>query len=325
MRCKHEVMAEFRFDFVVKDNDVETDYPLETLKTAAVPESTTSAIGHKTSSKSAEELIVDLSAVEDQINPDDIDVIQVGDIDIKYINSTGIEEEIRIEECERDNKITNSDNLAKAILNRSDLISGVYEGGLKVWECSLDLANFLAQEITSCEHLDVLELGCGAGIPGLYLMAQGALVHFQDYNSEVLERLTVPNVIMNQQNRDDQKGVKNKKENQIKQSCRYFIGDWSDMTDVLKTNNIPNKYDVILTSETIYNVSYYERLHDLFSASLKPAGCVYVAAKTHYFGVGGGTRVFEEFVIKKQMFNISCCWKNNEGLQREILKLEFKT
>lgn len=27
----------------------------------------------------------------------------------------------------------------------SDLVSGVYEGGLKIWECSLDLVDYIAQ------------------------------------------------------------------------------------------------------------------------------------------------------------------------------------
>lgn len=53
--------------------------------------------------------------------------------------------------------------------NNSDLISGVYEGGLKVWECSIDLCNYMAEK--SSHVLDricsvpgggsVLELGCG--------------------------------------------------------------------------------------------------------------------------------------------------------------------
>ena len=37
-------------------------------------------------------------------------------------------------------------NLALEFLDApSDLVPGVYEGGLKTWECSLDLANYLDQ------------------------------------------------------------------------------------------------------------------------------------------------------------------------------------
>ena len=50
----------------------------------------------------------------------------------------------------------------------SDLLPGQYEGGLKIWECSEDLVNFLSQtRARTLEGKKVLELGCGAGLPGL--------------------------------------------------------------------------------------------------------------------------------------------------------------
>ncbi|XP_033104153.1 histidine protein methyltransferase 1 homolog [Anneissia japonica] len=318
------MMAEFRFDFAVKDKNLEPENTSENANDKLEHIFGTNLVVEKVASSQkedsvvkAQELIVDLPAVEDKINPDDIDVISVGNVKINYINSTGIEAEVKIEHLEHHDEDNKTDHFVTAVSNHYDLISGVYEGGLKVWECCLDLANYLAHESTLWSKLDVLELGCGAGIPGVYLMVKGAVVHFQDYNTEVLERLTVPNVIMNQQvkKKDDEK--------KLGHTCRYFAGDWSDMTSVLMTNGIQNKYDVILTSETIYNVNYYDRLHTLLQASLKPSGCVYVAAKTHYFGVGGGTRIFEDFVNKNGIFNIKSCWQNKDGLQREILKLEF--
>ena len=69
-----------------------------------------------------------------------------------------------------------------------------HAGGFKLWECAVDLANFL------CEHFgiessqdgthslsspsdltgtSVLELGCGQGLPGILLGLCGATVHFQ--------------------------------------------------------------------------------------------------------------------------------------------------
>lgn len=56
----------------------------------------------------------------------------------------------------------------------------------------------------------VLELGCGAGLPGVYCFSRGAAgggqewipdpcssVWFSDYNREVLDQLTMPNTLLN--------------------------------------------------------------------------------------------------------------------------------
>ena len=53
--------------------------------------------------------------------------------------------------------------------SHSDLIPAVYEGGMKIWECSGDLVEYLGKK--SRDDLDlsgkrVLEVGCGAGLPG---------------------------------------------------------------------------------------------------------------------------------------------------------------
>lgn len=83
----------------------------------------------------------------------------------------------------------------------TDLIPGVYGGGLKVWECSLDLCRHLASEIADLRRREVvgeshgetggggaatpndcqaalggngkvLELGCGHGLPGCLLLRE---------------------------------------------------------------------------------------------------------------------------------------------------------
>uniref|UniRef100_A0AAY4CBJ9 protein-histidine N-methyltransferase n=1 Tax=Denticeps clupeoides TaxID=299321 RepID=A0AAY4CBJ9_9TELE len=81
--------------------------------------------------------------------------------------------------------------LSQTIGQHSDLISGVYEGGLK-------------QEGETFSGKRVLDLGCGAGLLGLLALKRGASqVHFQDYNSTVIEQLTVPNVLLNCDYDDD--------------------------------------------------------------------------------------------------------------------------
>ncbi|SPC65955.1 related to HPM1 - AdoMet-dependent methyltransferase [Ustilago sp. UG-2017b] len=101
----------------------------------------------------------------------------------------------------------------------SDLIPGVYEGGLKTWECALDLVETLdALHATaggsegdgswssrlSSKH--VLELGCGTALPTLFILSQvlkdpphagaGLSLHLADYNAQVLQLVTLPNLIL---------------------------------------------------------------------------------------------------------------------------------
>ena len=52
-------------------------------------------------------------------------------------------------------------------------VTGVYEGGLKIWECSIDLAAFVASGV-DFQNLNVLELGCGAGLPAIVAGQLGA-------------------------------------------------------------------------------------------------------------------------------------------------------
>ena len=77
-----------------------------------------------------------------------------------------------------------------AVVKATDLAPNVYEGGLKLWECAIDLCHHLAENHGSLsekrhqsEH--VLELGCGHGLPGILALRSGASVDFADYNAEV--------------------------------------------------------------------------------------------------------------------------------------------
>ena len=102
---------------------------------------------------------------------------------------------------------------------------GKYEGGLKIWECTKDLCDFLTDSlpivenelkepvfkipgivieqeentlIKSFKDKLCLDLGCGAGILGILCLQHEAMVHFQDYvsinqftgHSKIVNRLT---------------------------------------------------------------------------------------------------------------------------------------
>ncbi|KAI8504863.1 Histidine protein methyltransferase 1 [Branchiostoma belcheri] len=203
----------------------------------------------------------------------------------------------------------------EASTSESDLVPNVYEGGMKIWECSVDLVEYLSEIALSWTSLKVLEVGCGAGLPGILALTKGAeKVHFLDYNEEVLRNVTIPNVVLNAGTDLDAS------------KCQFFAGDWSSVQKLLteESESTNDKYDVILTSETIYNTDSYQKLHDLMKSTLAPRGTIYLAAKTHYFGVGGGTRLFEEFVRKEDVFRSEVSKVYSEGVNREILKIERK-
>lgn len=73
--------------------------------------------------------------------------------------------------------LKNKDGLKKTLMENqldSDLVSGVYEGGLKIWECSLDLVDYISANALEFKDKSVLELGCGQGLPGVMCMLVGA-------------------------------------------------------------------------------------------------------------------------------------------------------
>ncbi|KAK2030875.1 hypothetical protein LX32DRAFT_301784 [Colletotrichum zoysiae] len=94
-------------------------------------------------------------------------------------------------------------------LGSHDVKTGVYEGGFKSWESSVDLVKVLA----SGQYLDqlkqrplrVIELGCGTALPSLALLQWAMrdsaprsplLLTLADYNPTVLQLVTLPNFIL---------------------------------------------------------------------------------------------------------------------------------
>ncbi|KAL8177395.1 UNVERIFIED_CONTAM: hypothetical protein K2H54_002680 [Gekko kuhli] len=220
--------------------------------------------------------------------------------------------------------------LTKSISFHSDLITGVYEGGLKIWECTFDLVDYFSEAEVQFAHKVVLDLGCGAGLLGITALKGNAeRVHFQDYNSMVIEETTLPNVLVNCICQNGDPSVQQCQKRDFNQDlisrCKFFSGEWSGFSKLLLNSNTRfAKYDLILTSETIYNPDYYEALHDTLSKLLKANGCVYLASKAHYFGCGGGVLLFTEFIKKKNVFNSRSVKIIDKGLKRVIIELVFK-
>jgi SAM-dependent methyltransferase len=247
----------------------------------------------------------------EEINPNEINIdqnvtvnsIRSGEFDIRCVSNEGVVDSLK---CSQ-----NKDNsLLSAEQNHSDLITAVYEGGLKIWECTYDLLNFINNLDVDLNNKKVLDLGCGAGIIGIFACLKGARTVFQDYNVEVIKSITIPNVSLNDINFD---------------KCEFFYGDWESFLQLQNKALCENdKFDCIFTSETIYNINNYKKLINIFKNLLKKTGVVYVAAKCHYFGVGGGTGQFEDSLKKEDIFNHSTCWVCPNGVKRAIIKITLK-
>ncbi|KAK3341701.1 hypothetical protein B0T25DRAFT_350416 [Lasiosphaeria hispida] len=97
-------------------------------------------------------------------------------------------------------------------LGEHDVKTGIYEGGFKSWESSVDMVKVLASENTaqalSRDSCVSIELGCGTALPSLALF-QWALAErresaersslvltLADYNPSVLFLVTLPNFIL---------------------------------------------------------------------------------------------------------------------------------
>ncbi|KAG0270629.1 Histidine protein methyltransferase 1 [Actinomortierella ambigua] len=283
-----------------------------------------------------------------------------------------------------------------ALADKSDLVKGVYEGGLKTWECALDLVAYLAENPENYDGKKVLELGCGSALPGIFVLTKSETVKvdFQDYNDQVLRLVTLPNILLNtctrpdlqpaqpddDEDSEDEKDAKKEKTERVdgeeakkeddgdeeeeeeedeemempekdpndfegteldlpaaedekrallqhaRDQSRLIRGDWSGFVDLMgiQEHDDSTKYDLILTSETIYAEENHQKLYQTIKRSLKKGGKAYVAAKSFYFGVGGDILSFQRLIEKDGAFNVRSVFSAQTFVRREILELTFK-
>lgn len=201
------------------------------------------------------------------------------------------------------------------IASSTDVLPGKYEGGFKLWECTIDLIEYLQKSKLDLNGLNILDLGCGHGLCGIsvLLSSPNSIITFHDLNKEVLREQTMVNIVLSCP------------ANAVG-SCKFVCGDWG-----LSKNNLNEKYDIILTCETVYSPSNYENLCEIFYHCFQnnPGLEILLSGKQYYFGLGGGTESFAQFLkvnIKYNAIQTKSVLRINDGVSniREIISLTLK-
>lgn len=201
----------------------------------------------------------------------------------------------------------------------SDIIPGVYEGGLKLWECSRDLADFVVNSRDDfIRKTSAIELGCGHGLPGiaaLSIIGFSAVV-FSDFNAEVLRDATWPNIYLNAPH--------------LAHLAKCVSGDWLELSRWLQSNEndtIASHFDLILSAETLYCSESTVKVYGFLETHLAPEGIALIASKRYYFGVGGGTSDFIDIVARRRKLTAKVVMVVDDGCSniREIIEVRRLT
>jgi protein-histidine N-methyltransferase len=214
-------------------------------------------------------------------------------------------------------------------LDTGDLASGTYEGGFKTWECSIDLAGYLAG-MTLDGDWHVIELGAGSAIPACSILrrklqrpSSSSKLHFTlcDYNEDVLKLCTAPNMFLNAhlaiyppEDRaqadqdfdleDIDTGILVDRLASSGITVNMISGEWSKrfVELVLSESQDTPRNLLVLASETIYSpdslLAFSEALIALLHSNASSAKAL-IAAKKIYFGVGGGVDEFVQEIQKR--------------------------
>mmetsp|Transcript_3443 Transcript_3443/g.5730 ORF Transcript_3443/g.5730 Transcript_3443/m.5730 type:complete len:379 (+) Transcript_3443:40-1176(+) len=237
----------------------------------------------------------------------------------------------------------------------TDIIPGTYEGGLKVWECSLDLCRYLSDHRDTLKQPSfAMELGCGHGLPLCCILRNGLAstttttngsiittkVLFADFNDFVLKDVTMANILLNTEGHSVE---------EVAASVVFGAGDWLAMSTQLEQNAaelangaqqqqqplLPSngRFDLILAAETTYTAEAAAETAMLLSKHLAAKDSVgLVATKRYYFGCGGGSDAFRTAANACQASIIEGCsydlsvetvevFDDGSGNIRELLKV----
>lgn len=224
----------------------------------------------------------------------------------------------------------------------SDLKSGVYEGGLKSWECAYDCIEYFKtmpqfQRLTTSGNGSYIEVGCGTALPTMDFLQKVLMngvrdvkIVVTDYNYEVLRLVTIPNLFITWYLTT--RGVSSTSNEilaseelivefssqlaQLGISVAVISGGWSKAWVATVEPLVDLNNCLFVTSETIYSPGVQPVLAEMVvSFSEKGAVCL-VAGKDIYFGVGG---TMEDFIAILGASKVSSRERISGDVWRSIL------
>ena len=84
------------------------------------------------------------------------------------------------------------------------------------------------------------------------------------------------------------------------------------------------KYDIIVSSDTVYNADSIESLLKLIKTVLSPHnGHAFVSGRRYYFGVGGGTSDLSALISKDSSLKVIQAEDFANAVGRETLDISF--
>ncbi|KAI4259688.1 MAG: hypothetical protein LQ352_000621 [Teloschistes flavicans] len=235
-----------------------------------------------------------------------------------------------------------------------DVVPEVYEGGLKTWEGSFDLACFIGTHIgVFSEYM----LGCGTALPSLtllyHLLSTPSVDNpprrtfvFGDLNPAVIDLATLPNLILTYATQDGliplhpcdldiEPSLISSFQNALKErniDLQAVVGTWSsDYASLALRDNSAGRV-LILAAETIYSLSsaraFTKTVVDIMRLGKERGETVeaLVAAKKVYFGVGGGVDEFSK-ELNECGGESTLIWETGEksrGVTRCIVETKLK-
>lgn len=208
----------------------------------------------------------------------------------------------------RTDALQHTDEL-RDIVTTSDIQTGIYEGGLKLWECAIDLVRYLKATNFTIPSV-VMELGCGHGLPGIFTLQQGATqTIFMDYNPQVCTQVTRHNILRNAASQASR--------------AQLFSGDWNAVSQKFKSS-LPQA-QLILTADTLYTEAVCVKVFEMIRRHLHQSkdSVALIAAKKYYFGTGGSVHFFESLVETDPNLVSTVVWTQEDGQSniRHIIRL----
>ena len=253
-----------------------------------------------------------------------------------------------------------NDHALVKVTDQTDVLSGYYEGGFKLWECANDLSQYISERVNledffhaehGIEKPRILELGCGHGFPAIkaFLKFGASKVVFQDMNHEVLKMCTSVNLLLNINNLKADSGKTENSPRHVRaheSGCfEFWCGDWlslmkqpewteSGIIDgakdgCKKMGGTKNTFDLILSADTIYAVEQIQKLSEFLTWTIQKnkTAVALVAAKRYYFGTGGSVKVFADRVklVSKGSLDVQvvASYEDKSSNIRDILQIKY--